>query len=149
MNPEPIYIDPSALRSLYLHDSRSFAMARWRQRHRGALPVTHFGRAELMNAFALALFRRDIGEDNMVGAMRDLEDDFAAGRLMRPDLPWRRVLDRAADLSSVHTPRLGTRALDVLHVACALELGCRGLVTYDGRQATLARALGLRVSSPG
>lgn len=123
-------------------------MARWRKRHPVALPVTHHGRAELVNAFALALFRRDIGEDNFLGAVRDLEDDFAAGRLVRPDLPWRRALDRAADLSRLHTPRLGTRPLDVIHVASALELGCRSFVSYDERQTALAKAMRLRVSSP-
>jgi predicted nucleic acid-binding protein len=148
MNVEPIYVDPSALRSLYLHDARSAAMARWRKRHRGALPVTQFARAELVNALALARFRGDIGEDNLLGALQDLDDDFAAGRLLRPDLLWRRALERAAELSRAHTLRLGTRALDVLHVACALELGCSGFVSYDGRQAALAKAVRLRVASP-
>jgi len=145
---EAIYADPSALRSLYLHDARSRAMARWRQRHRAALPVTHHGRVELVNSLSLAVFRGDIKPAVLDGALADLEDDFASGRLTRADVPWRKALDRAAALSLSFTGRLGTRTLDVLHVACALELGCAVLVTYDERQAALARAVDLRVASP-
>jgi predicted nucleic acid-binding protein len=143
-----IYVDPSALRSLYLHDARSLSMARWRKRNQGALPVTHHGRAELVNSMALAVFRHDITAADLAGAVADLEADFSTGRLVPADLLWRRALDRAASLSLAHTPTLGTRTLDVLHVASALELGCRLLVTYDTRQASLARAVGLRVRAP-
>jgi hypothetical protein len=36
----------------------------------------------------------------------------------------------------------------VLHVACALALGMAVFVTYDGRQAKLAMAVGLRLVQP-
>ena len=39
---------------------------------------------------------------------------------MLVDLLWRRALKHAAELSREHTPKLGTRTLDVLHVATAL-----------------------------
>jgi hypothetical protein len=38
------------------------------------------------------------------------------------DLLWRVALDHAADLNRARTPKLGTRALDVLPVASALAL---------------------------
>jgi predicted nucleic acid-binding protein len=40
---------------------------------------------------------------------------------------------------------LGTRALDVLHVASALALRARSFCTFDARQAKLAAAEGLLV----
>ena len=52
------------------------------------------------------------------------------------------------DIYSKHTATLGTRALDVLHVASAVTLGCRRFITYDARQARLARALKLQVRAP-
>ena len=61
---------------------------------------------------------------------------------------WRAALDRTAELSRTHTAKLGTRALDVLHVASALELGARTFVTYDTRQAALAKAVGLKTLAP-
>jgi len=143
-----VYVDPSALRSLYVHDARSRAIARWRTRHAAALPVTEHGHAELLNAIALAAFRGELTTSDLTAAVEDFESDLEAGRLVRTDLPWRRTFARAASLSLAHTPALGTRTLDVLHVASALELRCRTLVTYDERQARLARAAGLRVRSP-
>ncbi len=54
-------------------------------------------------------------------------------------------LTRAAKLSDAHTERLGTRAIDLLQVACALELESELFLTTDARQAQLARAEGLKV----
>ncbi len=142
------YVDPSALRCLYLHDDRSRAFCAWRGRLRGALPVTRHGYAELLNAIALAAFRGDVTKEVADGAITDLDDDLAAGRLQLADLAWRRALDGAAALSRLHTPSLGTRSLDVLHVACAQTLGRTIFVTYDERQARLAKAVGLRLIRP-
>jgi predicted nucleic acid-binding protein len=142
------YVDPSALRRAYVHDERSRAFCAWRARLGGALPLTRHGRGELVNSICLAVFRRNITGTVGDGAIADLAADLAQGRLSLVDAPWRQTLDRAADLSQEHTPRLGTRTLDVLHVASALVLGCRAFVTYDIRQAALAKTVGLRVSQP-
>ena len=48
----------------------------------------------------------------------------------------------------MHSPKLGTRSLDVLHVASALELEMRYFVTYDKRQENLARIVGLKTLAP-
>jgi len=39
----------------------------------------------------------------------------------------------------------GYRAFDVLHVATALTLSARVFLTFDGDQAALAKAAGLKV----
>lgn len=41
------------------------------------------------------------------------------------------------------------RSLDALHLAAALRLGCRSVVTYDERMAAAARELGFDVVAPG
>jgi hypothetical protein len=64
------------------------------------------------------------------------------------DALWRRTLDLARDLTDRHSSALGTRTLDVLHVATAVTLGHRAFVTYDDRQAALARKIGLRCVAP-
>ncbi|HVV52799.1 MAG TPA: type II toxin-antitoxin system VapC family toxin [Polyangia bacterium] len=145
---ESVYVDPSALRCLYVHEARSRAFCAWRSRHRPALPLTLFGRAEIENSLALAVFRRDLTAAAGQAASADLDADLRTGRLYLADLLWRRALDEAVELSRRHTPALGTRALDVLHVASALTLGYRRFVTYDARQARLAQAVKLRVSAP-
>ncbi|MBI4703219.1 MAG: PIN domain nuclease [Deltaproteobacteria bacterium] len=142
------YVDPRALRRLYVHDDLSRAFCAWRARLGGALPITLHGRAELVNSIALAVFRHDITDEAGSGALADLAADLAEGRLHLAPLPWRRAWDDAAELSRTHTPKLGTRTLDVLHVSSALVLGCRAFVTYDGRQTALAEAVGLKVVRP-
>jgi predicted nucleic acid-binding protein len=143
-----MYVDPSALLKLYVHQPESSAMSVWRSRIRGALLLTHHGHAEVVNGICLAAFRRDIGADALRDALASFEEDFVAGRYSRADVLWRSALRRAADLSREHTPELGCRSLDVLHVACALELDLRSFLTFDARQRQLARAVGLRLISP-
>jgi predicted nucleic acid-binding protein len=142
---EAVYVDPSALVKLYVREPESQAMNAWRARTRGALPITHHARAETVNGICLAAFRGDISESALGDALASFEEDFAAGRYVYADVLWRSALRRAAELSREHTPELGCRTLDVLHVACALELGLAGFFSFDARQRGLARSVGLRV----
>ena len=80
----------------------------------------------------------------MTDALASLEEDFAEGRYIQADLLWRAALKRAGDLSRKHTPALGCRSLDVLHVASALELERKNFLTFDRRQQKLAEAAGMR-----
>jgi len=52
---EKTYIDPSALRRLYVHDRHSRAFCAWMARLRGPAPLTLHGKAELVNSVQLAL----------------------------------------------------------------------------------------------
>ena len=57
----------------------------------------------------------------------------------------RAVFDRAMRVSEKQTRRLGTRSLDVLHVASALVFKVDTFLTFDGNQAKMAKAEGLLV----
>jgi len=145
---EATYVDPSALLKLYIHQRESAAMSAWRARSKGALAVTHHGRAEIVNGICLAVFRGDITTDAKNDALASFDEDFAEGRYVQADLLWRATLQRAGELSRKHTPTLGCRTLDVLHVASALELGLRRFLTFDLRQHRLVRAVGLKPVEP-
>jgi predicted nucleic acid-binding protein len=136
---ETTYADASALLKLYIHQPESARMSAWRARTKGALAVTHHGRVEIINGICLATFRRYIS----VEAMTDALEDFVEGRYIQADLLWRACLKRAGDISRKHTPTIGCRSLDVLHVASALELQLKDFLTFDRRQQKLARAVGL------
>ena len=58
---------------------------------------------------------------------------------MLVDALWRRTLDLASELSARHTARIGTRTLDVLHVATAVTLELTHFAS---------RAVGFRVVAP-
>jgi len=142
---EEVYVDPSALARLYIHQAGSREISAWRAKLGGALQVTHHGRTEVINAICRSAFLGHLDNDGLAEALADFTADFASGRLDQADLLWRAALNRAAELSRSHTPKLGTRSLDVLHVACALELKLRHFLTFDQGQQKLAVAMGLKL----
>ncbi|HWE07322.1 MAG TPA: type II toxin-antitoxin system VapC family toxin [Rhizomicrobium sp.] len=145
---ENVYVDPSGLLKLYLHEPESRAMTRWRARLHGAVAVTLFGRVELVNAIGLALARGFLGKTAHKAALAALDDDFVNGRCVVVDVSWRAAFRLADDISRKWTPRLICRSLDVLHVASALALNRKFFVTFDVRQRELARATGLKLVFP-
>ena len=145
---EQFYVDSSVAQALYVPGPASLRVSRWRRSIGDAIPLTQFGYAELTNAVAQAQHRHILDAHGTRGAFAALAHDLAEGHLRLHDLLWRRSLDRTAELGRAHTITLGTRTLDVLHVASALELGARTFVTYDTRQAALAKAVGLQTLAP-
>jgi len=139
-----VYVDPSGLARLYIHQTGSREMSAWRRSVSAPLPVTHHGRVEVINAICRAIFVGHLTQDAASEALADFAADFAGGSLMQAEILWRAALNRAAELGQEHTPKLGTRSLDVLHVACALELKSRYFLTFDERQQKLAKAVGLK-----
>lgn len=53
---------------------------------------------------------------------------------------------RATRISEQTTGNLGTRAIDLLHVAAALEIRAEFLYSFDERQRKLARMVRLRLN---
>jgi len=145
---ERTYVDPSELLKLYIHEPESAAMNAWRTRVKGALPITLHSRLEITNGICLAAFRRAITAAALADALLSFAEDLAEGRYTEIDVLWRATLRRATDIGRTHTPELGCRSLDVLHVATALELGLRDFVTFDVRQRQVARAVGLKTVTP-
>lgn len=123
-------------------------MSAWRARVRGALPVTHHGRLEIVNALCQLAFRRHMTARALDDALASMEDDFVSGRYAYADVLWRSALRRADELSRTYTPEIGCRSPDVLHVACALELALPRFLTFDVRQRRLARSVGLKLVAP-
>ena len=44
--------------------------------------------------------------------------------------------------------KIGTRTLDVMHVACACETQANAFISFDERQCSLAKLAGLQVLEP-
>ena len=60
---------------------------------------------------------------------------------------WEGVVTRAEKLALDHTPRHGARAMDILHLAFALQLGATELLSFDENQRGVALVEGLAVST--
>jgi len=73
----------------------------------------------------------------------DLDLDQGVWRI--EDAGFDRLLGRAESLVFTHTSRNGTRAMDILHVASALETGATELLSFDQNQRQIAQAENLVV----
>jgi predicted nucleic acid-binding protein len=138
------YTDTSFLVSLYVFDANS---ARAAARIKSAiLPVliTAFNEIEITNAFYLRLFRKEVDPAQIRAAQSLFQEDIENGIFEIRPLSSA-VFDRAKRLAEKHTLRLGTRTLDILHVASALVLKAEIFYTFDVNQGKLAKAEGLLV----
>ena len=142
---EQTYVEPSALALAYIHQQGSHEISKWYRKNDEPIKVTHHGRTEVINAICRAGYLGHIDENETSEALNDLAADFANGYLVQADILWRAALNRASELSRTYTPKLGTRALDALHVACALELKLPYFLSFDQRQQKLAAATGLKL----
>ena len=92
------------------------------------------------------MFRRLFAAADANAARANLESDVRSGRLVKKPVNWPVVFRIAARFSDQHTATVGTRSLDILHVAAAKALRAVEFVSFDGRQRTLAAAVGLKVA---
>ena len=138
------YLDTSFLASLYTEDANTTAAASELLGAGGPYVLTEFTAFEMTNAYAGRRFRREISRETGAAALAAFRQDIASGVLAVLPVPAG-AFERAAALAELHTPRLGCRALDVLHVAIAQELNASLLYTFDRRQARLARTVGISV----
>ena len=139
------YADTSFLVSLYVLDANSETAARLMKRAELPLMVTPFGELELANAFALRLFRKELTPSGVKAARAMFSKDIQDGVFAQRPLP-EMAFERAKKLAQTRTFRLGTRTLDILHVASAVLLRADTFYTMDRRQAMLAKAERLRVA---
>ena len=137
------YLDSSALIKLYVSEAGSDRVSGYARRLQHPIPYSHLHELEMKNALQLKLFRREAKATAVDASVRAIDEDFAAGVLSRPELNWFDVFRRASTISVEHSSKIGCRSLDVLHVASALVLGATEFLTFDDRQARLARVTGL------
>ena len=139
------YVDTSVLVSLYVPDANSSRADAWRQANPEPMDFTGFHRIELRNALSLAVFQQRLTPAEADAAWTQVQDDLKAGVLVaKPDL-WARLVPEAEALAMHHTPTIGTRSLDVLHVSAALVMGATEFCTFDARQGKLAQLAGMQL----
>jgi predicted nucleic acid-binding protein len=140
-----IYADASFLVSLYSPDANSAAAASAVKASTGERFVTILGELEVLNAFGLRLFRKEVTAAQAQSSLTDFEKDLRDGLFHLRGLPDP-IFERARQLSRQTTAKLGTRTADILHVAAALELGVDYLYSFDEPQRKLALTVRLKVN---
>jgi len=141
----------------------SFLFALYRQQDNSRAAATHFTRMpEPLHVTAPLLYEfrqsmrfqvwlhrkqsdRGFPERDCDQALADLQADLRNGALVIVSADAVAVHQEAERLSATYTKSTGHRAFDVLHVATALVLEAKYLLSFDASQRKLARAEGLRV----
>ena len=140
-----IYADSSFLVSLYSADSNWATATRAMQASTGECFVSTLGELEVVNAFGLRVFRKEVSAVQAQSSVIDFEKDLRDGILQLRGLSDS-MFERARQLSQETTAKLGTRTADLLHVAAALELGADFLYSFDQQQRKLAQAVRLKLN---
>jgi predicted nucleic acid-binding protein len=140
-----IYLDTSALIKLYFLEQGSEFVHRCVMEQDEPLPVWQMQEAELINACRLKVFWGEITEEQ-AGRQIDLfTQRIRRGQYFVPEIDHGELMCAFRKLSG-KTPRLGCRTMDILHVACALQLSPSLFVSFDSRQRALADHVGLSVA---
>lgn len=128
-----VYADASALAKLVVDEPESEALVAWLQETGAELATSWLSHVELRRVIARRAPWR----------APDATDVLQSCQLIALDL---QTYESAARL---HPPAL--RSLDALRLAAALRLGAEaaGMLVYDRKLASAARAVGLRPIAPG
>ena len=137
------YADTSFLVSLYTPDANSGSAAAQMKNLRAVIFLTPFGELELRNALELRIFRGELTPSEVEAARAALREDVEKGIYAIRPFP-EAACERAKEMAHKRTARLGTRTLDIMHVASALILRADVLYSFDRNQRKLARAEGLK-----
>ncbi len=109
------------------------------------LAFTPLHRVELRNSLRVAEVQGIITAEERREAFKEIDQDLRDGFLVHTAIAWSDSCRRADELSEKHSVQNGQRAIDLLHVAAALESGAKLFLSFDQRQRGLAKAAGLQV----
>ena len=138
-----VYADTGFLISLYGRDINS-SEAMNLARSKPVFLVTPLVEAEFANALELRVFRKDWTRRE-AQSVSDLFQHHRMGGVMRVSPFTLEMWERTLLLSRKHTAKIGTRTLDVVHVASASALRPDAFYSFDERQRALARLEKLKV----
>ena len=139
-----IYLDTSALLKLYIREADSETVQAYVMAQDDPLPVWELQHAELINALRLKVFWSELADAQVDALIALFEQRLRRGQYFFPDIDRAELMETFRRLSK-ETPTLGCRTMDILHVACALQLAPERFISFDERQRVLAARAGLHV----
>jgi predicted nucleic acid-binding protein len=141
--------DTSLLFSLYGNDENTPRAVAWNKPRPTAFTLSSLNEYELGNALRFAEFRRAIGPGEAALFWAEYEADRSSGRLKVQVCNLAEIVDEARRLSATHTLTGGHRGFDILHVAAAIRLKAKQLLTFDGNRKNSPRQKGSWCRSDG
>jgi predicted nucleic acid-binding protein len=139
-----VYVDTGVIVKSYVTESNSAEADAILIKVGTPLLFSHLHSIEIPNAIQLKRFRKEISKEQAIEALRAFQSDINSGRFQRPEYDIKAILHRAVVLSEKYSASIGTRSLDILHIATALETHCDTFISFDLRQRKIARQVGLK-----
>ena len=127
--------DIQHLAAISLFDSKPGAEVLW----------TPWQRVEVLNALCQAEHAGLLAKGESRQAIRLLEQEVRIGYWPHVEFDWTDAVRTAGELRAEHSLKMVVRAMDLFHVAIAIEVAADALLSFDAEQIALAEAAGLRV----
>lgn len=140
----PAYADTSFIMALYHSDALASRAATYMARHTEPLILTAVQDTEVRNASRLRVAQQHSSSEEAFRALAYFDRDINDGIYVyhRPD--WPEVFRLLERISQKYTESGAYRLVDLMHVACALTIRATLFLSFDKKQAGLARTLGLK-----
>lgn len=139
-----IYLDTSAFLKLYFQEKESEEVQTLLQLQNDPLPVWDILEGELLNAFQLRVFRQEMSPIVAEELTFHYWNRKKKGQYHTPKID-RMALMKIFQELSLHTAMIGCRAMDIFHVAFAVQIQPKVFGSYDLRQRELAQQAGLKL----
>lgn len=139
------YADTGFVVILYKQEATSARAAALMARQTTSVRLTQLGELEFRNALHLAVFRGELTAGDAAVKRRLFDGDVANGVFTISPIPTAGLFAKSLELADRHSAKLGTRSLDLMHVAAALLLKSDAFFSFDERQRMAAKAEGLKV----
>ncbi|MCE0498433.1 MAG: type II toxin-antitoxin system VapC family toxin [Methylacidiphilales bacterium] len=108
------------------------------------LTLTEVQHAETRNSFRLRVAQKLSSSEEAFRALAQFDRDITDGIFTLVSIDWPQTFREFEKISRKFTEQGGHRFADILHVASALTLEARVFLTFDQRQARLAKTLGMK-----
>lgn len=106
---------------------------------------TPWQRVEVFNGFCQAERAGLLGKGDSRQIIRLLEQEVRIGYWPHVEFDWTDAVRTASELRAEHSLKMVVRAMDLFHIAIAIEVGAEALLSFDLDQIALAQAAGLMV----
>ena len=106
---------------------------------------TPWQRVEVLNALCQAERAGLLAKGESRQAIRLLEQEVRVGYWPHVEFDWTDAVRTAGELRAEHSLKMVVRAMDLFHVAIAIEVAADALLSFDTEQIALAESAGLSV----
>lgn len=132
------YADASFLVSFCAEDTHSVKARAWWRQNPHPMFTSRLALFEAENTIRVMRVARKLAAAGEQHALETLKRSLLEGLIELWEVPVRRLYPDARRLSQHHNTTQGFGAMDILHVASALDMHCDTLLSFDAQQRELA-----------